>query len=116
PEDIYQEFLSEEYAEFMHLITRFHVQDPLANAFIRFFNKYSNRDDHLLPSTLQSGWAFIEDLNLPNFGWRKETIFKYEGLEYMLEFRTVLDGIHQLLINKSITEEFIFKYKSSFDN
>ncbi|CAG8649390.1 2571_t:CDS:2 [Cetraspora pellucida] len=34
PEDIYQEFLSEEYAEFMHLITWFYVQDPLANAFI----------------------------------------------------------------------------------
>ncbi|CAG8817723.1 8582_t:CDS:2, partial [Gigaspora rosea] len=35
------------------------------------------------------GWAFIEDFNLPYFGWRKETIFNYEGLEYTFEFRTV---------------------------
>src|SRR5687767_5956420 len=88
--DIYQEFLSEEYMEFMHMITRFHVQDPLANAFIRFFNKYSNRDDRPLPPTSQTGRAFIENLKPPNFGWRKEVIFKYKGLEYVLEFRTVL--------------------------
>ncbi|CAG8814087.1 1878_t:CDS:1, partial [Gigaspora rosea] len=77
---------------------------------------YSNRDDHPLLSTLQGGQAFFEDLNLPYFGWRKETIFNYKGLDYTFEFRTVLDGIHQLLINKSITEEFIFEYKTSFNN
>ncbi|CAG8509658.1 13682_t:CDS:2 [Cetraspora pellucida] len=68
PENIYQEFSSEEYAEFMHIITWFHVQDPLANSFICFFNKYSNCNDHSLPSTSQSGQAFIEDLNLLFFG------------------------------------------------
>ncbi|KAF0512880.1 zn-finger domain-containing protein [Gigaspora margarita] len=78
-EDINQEFLSEEYAKFMHIITWFHVQDPLANAFIQFFNKYSNCNNHLLPSISQGGWAFIEDLNLLYFGWREETIFNYEG-------------------------------------
>ncbi|CAG8748261.1 9205_t:CDS:1, partial [Funneliformis caledonium] len=51
PEDVYQEFPSEEYAKFMHMLTRFYVQDPLANAFIKFFNKYSSRNDHPLPST-----------------------------------------------------------------
>src|SRR6266498_438528 len=35
PEDIRQEFPSEEYAEFMHMITQFRVQDSLANAFIK---------------------------------------------------------------------------------
>ncbi|CAG8819061.1 4202_t:CDS:1, partial [Racocetra persica] len=68
PEDIYQVFLSEEYAEFMHIVTKFHIQDILANAFIRFFNKYSNRNDYPLPSISQRGQEFIEDLNLPNFG------------------------------------------------
>ncbi|CAG8792058.1 32809_t:CDS:2, partial [Gigaspora margarita] len=96
PKDIYQEFLLEEYAEFMHIIPRFRVQDPLANTFIRFFNKYSKCDDHSLPSTSQAGRAFIENLKLPNFSWRKETIFEYNRLEY-------------------ITEEFIFNYKLSFD-
>ncbi|CAG8605001.1 33176_t:CDS:2 [Gigaspora margarita] len=115
-EDINQKFPSEEYTEFMHIVTQFRVQDLLANAFIRFFNKYSNCDDHPLPSTSQGGQAFIKDLNLLYFGWRKEIIFNYEGLEYMFEFRTVLNGIHQLLINKSITEEFIFEYKTSFNN
>ncbi|CAG8671540.1 17177_t:CDS:2 [Cetraspora pellucida] len=67
-EDIYQEFPSEEYAEFMNIITCFHVQDPLANAFIRFFNKYSNHNDYLLPSSSLTGWVFIKNLNLPNFG------------------------------------------------
>ncbi|RIB26737.1 hypothetical protein C2G38_2029966 [Gigaspora rosea] len=66
-EDINQEFPLKEYAEFMHIVMRFCVQNPLANAFIRFFNKYSNFDDHLLPSTSQDGRAFIEDLNLPYF-------------------------------------------------
>ncbi|CAG8549712.1 8705_t:CDS:2 [Dentiscutata erythropus] len=58
----------------------------------------------------------FQNLDLPNFGWRKETILEYEGLEYTLEFRTVLDGIHQILINKSIAEEFIFEYKLSIDS
>ncbi|KAF0545528.1 zn-finger domain-containing protein [Gigaspora margarita] len=115
PEDIFQEFPSKEYAEFMNIITRFHVQDTLTNAFIKFFNKYSNRNDRPLPSTSKVGHTFIENLNLPNFGWRKEVIFEYEGLEYALEFRTVLDGIHQILLNNSITEEFVIEYKMSTD-
>ncbi|KAF0551139.1 zn-finger domain-containing protein [Gigaspora margarita] len=115
PEDLYQKFLSKEYAEFIHIVTHFQVQDQLANAFIQFFNKYSNRDDYPLPSSSQSGRAFTKNLNLPNFGWRKEIIFDYEGLEYTFEFRTVLDRIHQILTNKSITEEFIFEHKLSTD-
>ncbi|CAG8582324.1 8262_t:CDS:2, partial [Gigaspora rosea] len=59
--------------------------------------------------------AFTKNLNLPNFGWQKEIIFEYEGLEYTFEFRTVLDGIHQILTNKNIIEEFIFEYKLSTD-
>jgi hypothetical protein len=114
--DIFQEFPSEEYAEFMYMITRFRVQDPLANAIIRFFNKYSKRNDKPLPSTSQAGRVFMENLQLPNFGWRKETIFEYKGKEYNFEYRTVLDGIQQILINKTMTEDFIFEYKSSIEN
>ena len=55
PEDIRQEFPSEEYAEFMYMITRFRAQDSLANAFIQFFNKYSKCKDKPLPSTSQAG-------------------------------------------------------------
>jgi hypothetical protein len=40
-------------------------------------------------------------------------IFEHKGIEYNFEYRTVLDGIHQILMNKSITEEFIFEYKLS---
>ncbi|CAG8845550.1 33610_t:CDS:2, partial [Gigaspora margarita] len=61
PEDIYQEFPSEEY---------------------------SNYNNYPLPIISQTGRAFIENLNLPSFGWRKEVIYKYEGLEYVFEFRT----------------------------
>jgi hypothetical protein len=116
PEDIRQEFPSEEYAEFMYIITRFHVQDSLANMFIQFFNKYSNRDDKPLPSTSQNGRTFMENLQLPNFGWREESIFKYKEKEYIFEYRTILDGIHQILMNKDVTKDFIFKYKSSDEN
>ncbi|CAB5373040.1 unnamed protein product [Rhizophagus irregularis] len=88
PEDIYQEFPSEEYAEFMNIVIRFHVQDSLANAFIRFFNKYSNRNNRPLPSTSQSGRQFFENLQLPNFDWRKKKIFEYNGKEYEFEYRS----------------------------
>ncbi|RIB20124.1 hypothetical protein C2G38_2180082 [Gigaspora rosea] len=115
PKDIFQVFPLKEYAEFMNIITRFHVQNTLANAFIKFFNRYSNRNDCPLPSTSKAGRTFIENLNLPNFGWRKEVIFEYEGLEYALEFRTVLNGIHQILLNNSITEEFVIEFKISTD-
>lgn len=109
PESIHHEFPSEEYAEFMHMITQFHVQDTLANAFIKFFNKYSNRSDKPLPSTSQSGRKFVEDLQLPSFSWHKEMILKYKGIEYNFEYRTVLDGIRQILMNKDITKDFIFE-------
>src|SRR5436853_231851 len=87
PNNMYQEFPSEEYAEFMLMMTKFRVQNSLANAFIRFFNKYSNRNDNSLPSTLQAGREFMENLELPNFGWRKESIFKYKEKEYIFEYR-----------------------------
>ncbi|GES99535.1 hypothetical protein RCL_jg15032.t1 [Rhizophagus clarus] len=55
PNNVYQKFLSKEFAEFMHIIINFHIQDPLANAFIQFFNKYLNQNNKLLPSTAQIG-------------------------------------------------------------
>jgi len=67
-EDICQEFPFKEYAEFMYMMIQFHVQDPLANVFIKFFNKYFNHKDKLLPSTLQARRIFIKQLQLPNFG------------------------------------------------
>ncbi|CAG8756932.1 27501_t:CDS:2 [Gigaspora margarita] len=91
PEDIFQKFPSKEYAEFMNIITQFHVQDTLANVFIKFFNKYSNRNNHPLSSISKA------------------------SLEYALEFRTVLNGIYQILLNNSITEEFVIEYKMSTD-
>ncbi|CAG8625728.1 6018_t:CDS:1 [Racocetra persica] len=48
--DVYKEFLSKKYAEFMHIVIQFHIQNSLANVFIRFFNKYSSCNDQLLPS------------------------------------------------------------------
>jgi hypothetical protein len=109
PENIQQEFPSEEYAEFMHMITQFRVQDSLANAFIKFFNKYSNRNDKPLPSTSQAGRIFVENLQVPSLDWRKEIIFEYKGIEYNFEYRTVLDGIRQILMNRDITKDFIFE-------
>ncbi|CAB5345933.1 unnamed protein product [Rhizophagus irregularis] len=108
-ENIQQEFPSEEYAEFMHMITQFHVQDSFANAFIKFFNKYSNRNDKPLPSTSQAGRIFVENLQVPSLDWRKEIIFEYKGIEYNFEYRTVLDGIRQILMNRDITKDFIFE-------
>ncbi|GES89528.1 hypothetical protein GLOIN_2v1487802 [Rhizophagus clarus] len=93
PKDIYQEFPFKEYAEFMHIITKFHVQDSLANVFIKFFNKYSNRKDKSLPSTSQVGQTFIKNLQVPNLDWRREIIFRYKGIEYEFEYRTVLDAL-----------------------
>ena len=93
----------------MHIITKFHVQDSLANAFIKFFNKYSNRKDKPLPSTSQVGQTFIENLQVLNLDWRREIIFRYKGIEYEFEYRTVLDGIHQILMNKDIIKDFIFE-------
>ncbi len=43
-------------------------------------------------------------------------IFKYKEKEYDFEYRTVLNGIHQILMNKDVTEKFIFKYKVSNKN
>ncbi|EXX52080.1 hypothetical protein RirG_256160 [Rhizophagus irregularis DAOM 197198w] len=112
PENIQQEFPSKEYAEFMHMITQFRMQDSLANAFIKFFNKYSNRNDKPLPSTSQAGRIFVENLQVPSLDWRKEIIFEYKGIEYNFEYRsnrTVLDGIRQILMNRDITKDFIFE-------
>ncbi|GES83120.1 hypothetical protein GLOIN_2v1783703 [Rhizophagus clarus] len=33
----------------------------------------------------------------------------YKGIEYEFEYRTVLDGIHQILMNKDIIKDFIFE-------
>ncbi|CAG8817179.1 1811_t:CDS:2, partial [Racocetra persica] len=60
-----------EYSEYNNLISG-KPTDLLANVFIRFFNKYSNRNDYPLLLTLQTEQVFIENLNLPNFSWRKE--------------------------------------------
>ena len=43
-------------------------------------------------------------------------IFDYKKKKYYFEYRIVLNGIKQILINKIIIEDFIFEYKLSFEN
>ncbi|KAF0496500.1 zn-finger domain-containing protein [Gigaspora margarita] len=119
--EIYNEFTEREdigsfnYSDSQSNASNEEYYNTLTNVFIKFFNKYSNCNNYPLLSISKAGRTFIENLNFPNFGWKKEVIFEYEGLEYDLEFRTVLDRIHQTLLNNSITEEFVIKYKMSTD-
>ena len=104
------EFSSEEFGEFMELITKWNLSDACSNDLLKFSRKI-RRDDVILPTSVKQGRQSLDQLNVPHISFKKDPIMVYDGETYYLYYRRIFDALKELLSNPNIFQHCKFEFK-----
>ena len=85
------------YREFMELITDGNISNKSGDKIIKFFNKYSNCDKSLLPSSTKAGKDYLNQVNSPSLNFKEKIIATYNGVNFILYYRPIFRAIQVLI-------------------
>jgi hypothetical protein len=103
------EFPSEEYGDFMELLTKWNLSDACGSDLLKFARKIG-RDDVNLPTSVKQGRQILDQINVPHISFKKVPIMTYKEETYYLHYRPIFDAIKELLSNKDIFDNCTFKF------
>jgi hypothetical protein len=106
-----REFPNEAYADFMTLITKYNISNTTDNAFIHFFNKYSNLSKSPLPKSINQGRTFMNNLNNPLLTYHKTFITNYNDYNYYLYHHSIENCIKKILSIPNISQYFTLDFE-----
>ena len=104
------EFPSEEFGEFMELITKWNLSDACSNDLLKFSRKIC-RDDVILPTSTKQSHQLLDKINVPHISFKKDLIIVYNEETYYLYYRQIFDAIKELLSNSDIFKHCVFDFK-----
>jgi hypothetical protein len=107
------EFPSEEFGDFMELVTKWNLSDACASDILKFSRKIC-RDDVTLPTSVKQGRQLIDQLNISHISFEKVPIMTYKEEIYYLRYRPIFDVIKELLSNNEIIDKCIFEFNSLY--
>jgi len=107
------EFPSEEFGEFMELITKWNLSDACSNDLLKFSRKI-RRDGMILPTSVKQGRQSLDQLNVPHISFKKDPIMVYDGETYYLYYRRIFDALKELLSNPNILQHCNFEFKQLY--
>src|SRR5690348_12562760 len=81
------EWPNDAYREFMEIINKYHLSNSAGDAFINFFNKFSNWDISPLPPTTKAGKEFLDDSIVPYMMFKEVTVKTFENVRYTFFYR-----------------------------
>ncbi|RIB28814.1 hypothetical protein C2G38_2156894 [Gigaspora rosea] len=111
PQDV--EWPNDAYRKFMEIVNRYQFSNSASDAVIKFFNKYSNLDVSLLPSTTKSGKEFLDNSTIPHMMFKEIPITMYQGVTYTFYYRSLIKAIKSLLMIDSINQQLWEQEESS---
>jgi hypothetical protein len=103
------EFPSEEFGDFMELLTKWNLSDACGSDILKFSKKIC-RDDVNLPTSVKQGRQLLDQIVVPHISFKKSPIMTYKEETYYLHYRPIFDAIKELLSNKEIFDNCTFKY------
>ena len=98
------EFSSEEFGDFMELLTKWNLSDACGSDILKFARKIG-RDDVNLPTSVKQGRQLIDQIHVPHISFKKSPIMIYKEETYYLNYRPIFDGIKELLSNKNVFDK-----------
>ena len=104
------EFPSEEFGDFMELLTKWNLSDACGSDILKFSRKIS-RDDISLPTSVKQGRQLLDQINVPHISFKKVPIMIYKEDTYYLNYRPIFDTIKELLSNHDILDHYTFEFK-----
>ena len=105
------EFPSEEFGDFMELVTKWNLSDACANDILKFSRKIC-RDDVKLPTSAKQARQLLDRINVSHLSFKKVHIMTYKEEPYHLRYRPIFDAIKELLSNKEILDNCTFEFNS----
>ena len=105
------EFPSEEFGDFMELVTKWNLSDACANDILKFSRKIC-RDDVKLPNSAKQARQLLDRINVSHLSFKKVHIMTYKEEPYHLRYRPIFDAIKELLSNKEILDNCTFEFNS----
>lgn len=100
---------SEEFGEFMELITKWNLSNACSNDILKFARKIC-RDDTVLPTSVKQGRQLLDQIDVSHISFQKVPIMSYMEEIYYLYYRPIFDAIKELLNNKEIFDNCTFEY------
>ena len=108
-------FPSEEFGDFMELVTKWNLSDACASDILKFSHKIC-RDDVTLPTSIKKGRQALDQTNVSHISFKKMPIMEYIEETYYLNYRPIFDAIKELLINKDIFDNCTFEFEPLYHN
>jgi hypothetical protein len=106
--NIFSNNVAEEYAK---LIIKHNLNQKAANDICKFFNKFSLWSKSPLPSSAKETRQIIDQIKTKNIEFKKKLVTSLNGIDYFLEYRTILSAIAELLENELIASVCKFDYQ-----
>jgi len=103
------EFPSEEFGDFMELLTKWNLSDACGSDILKFARKIC-RDDVTLPTSVKQGRQLVDQINVPHIAFKKVPIMEYTDELYFLYYRPIFDAVKELLSNKDIFNNCSFEF------
>ena len=107
------EFPSEEFGDFMELLTKWNLSDACSSDILKFSRKICC-DDVTLPTSVKQGRQLLDQINVSHLSFKKAPIMTYKEETYYLHYRPIFDAIKELLSNKEILDNRIFEFNSLY--
>ena len=99
------------YADFMTLVTKHKINNTTGNAIIKFFNKHANFEKSPLPKSIQQEQKFMDKMNLPKLKYDQTQIITYNGENYFLYHRSLINCIKSILSIFDISNHFFLNFE-----
>lgn len=103
------------YCDFMQLVIENNLSNKLGDKIIKFFNRHSQLQKSLLPSTTKGGKDFIGHIKSPMVNFKEKIVGQYKEINIVLHYRPIFHALQTLLQRPNITDEFalfgILKYE-----
>jgi hypothetical protein len=103
-------FPSEEYKEFMILITKHNISHSLGDEILKLIKKHS-KPNLIFPISTKSGKEALDKMKDPVLNFNKAKLLEYNGIEYFFYFRTIVDAVSEIFSNKEIFNASVFNYQ-----
>jgi hypothetical protein len=111
PEIVNTDFPNDAYRDLMLLVTNHKLSNKAGNDIIQFFNKHSNLVKSPLPSSIENGRKFMDNMKF-SLNFDKILITHHDGKDYFLYYQNLINCVKNIISVPDITKDFALSFKN----
>lgn len=103
------------YRGFMEIITEYRLSNSCGDRIIKWFNESNKFEKSPLPASTKKGREFLNNINFSHLLFKEVPITTFQGIEYTLHYRPIIQTIKALLLQPGLTTRFAIKYRANME-